>query len=126
MAENMPQTAYYAFEDSPIDKATLHVPDASVNLYKEAEPWKNFMSIAGMTTSVAQIKVNAVLIQSEGGRITVNGVDDGTNISVYGTDGVLRDTAISRNGSAAINTNLQTGSVVIVKIGENPVKVVVK
>ena len=31
--------------DSYIDYSTLHVPTASVNAYKAAEPWKNFKSI---------------------------------------------------------------------------------
>ena len=77
----------------------------------------------GIATSVAQVRANAVLIQSESGRITVNGVDDGTNISVYSTNGVLCGTAISHNGHAVVNTTLQSGSVAIVKIGERSVKI---
>jgi len=41
-AENVPTTRSDAFHNSPIDKATLHVPAGSTDAYKEAVPWKNF------------------------------------------------------------------------------------
>lgn len=44
-AKDVPVTSNTAFQDSYIDYATLHVPTASVNLYKESEPWKNFKNI---------------------------------------------------------------------------------
>ena len=80
----------------------------------------------GIENNVAQVRVNAVLIQSESGKITVNGAGDGTNVSVYGTNGVLSGTAISNNGNAVVNTHLQMGSVAIVKIGEKTVKVIIR
>ena len=42
LAENVPNTNSNAFNDSYIEYATLHVPSASLNNYKNAEPWKNF------------------------------------------------------------------------------------
>ena len=42
LAENVPNTNSDAFNDSYIEYATLHVPSASLNNYKNAEPWKNF------------------------------------------------------------------------------------
>ena len=39
-------TAYYEiFSDTDLSQATLHVPAASVNEYKTAEPWKDFNEI---------------------------------------------------------------------------------
>ena len=43
-AINVPNTGANAFNDSPINNATLHVPGISVDAYKAAEPWKNFRS----------------------------------------------------------------------------------
>ena len=80
----------------------------------------------GITNGIANIPAQAVLIQSNGGVLTVQGVDDGTQVSVYGINGTEAGKAISRNGCATVNTNLQTGSVAIVKIGEKSVKVIVK
>ena len=212
-AESVPQTNAEAFNNSYIDYATLHVPDASVNAYKQAEPWKNFKSIVGIegggtpdpqkcekptisykngqlmfasategvefiseitdndikkyyeatvtltvtynisvyatktgydnsdvayatlcwidkeptiTTDVMQIPSQAVLIQSEGGILTVRGIDDGTQVSIYGIDGTEAGSAIGRNGEALIGTNLKPGSVAIVKIGKKSVKVITR
>ena len=47
-AENVPSTTSDAFQDSYIEYATLHVPAASVNAYKAAEPWKNFKQIVAI------------------------------------------------------------------------------
>ena len=77
-------------------------------------------------TGVSQVPSQAVLIQSDGGLLTVQGLDDGTEVSVYGINGTEAGKAISRNGCATVNTSLQAGSVAIVKIGEKSVKVVIK
>ena len=212
-AESVPQTNAEAFNNSYIDYTTLYVPDASVNAYKQAVPWKNFKSIVGIegggtpdpqkcekptisykngqlmfasategvefiseitdndikkyyeatvtltvtynisvyatktgydnsdvayatlcwidkeptiTTDVMQIPSQAVLIQSEGGILTVRGIDDGTQVSIYGIDGTEAGSAIGRNGEALIGTNLKPGSVAIVKIGKKSVKVITR
>jgi len=80
----------------------------------------------GITNGVANIPANAVLIQSEGGTITVQGCDEGEQISVYGINGTQAGTSISQNGAAIVNTNLQPGSIAIVKIGQKSVKVAIK
>lgn len=80
----------------------------------------------GISNGVAQIAANAVLIQSNGGQLTIQGVDDGTQVSVYSINGTEAGKAISKNGCASVSTNLQAGSVAIIKIGEKSVKVVVK
>ena len=215
-AESVPGTNDNAFNGSYIKYATLHVPDASVNAYKQAVPWKNFKSIVGIegggspdpqkcekptisykngqlmfasategvefiseitdndikkyyeatvtltvtynisvyatktgydnsdvayatlcwidtdpktegiTDGVAQVPSQAVLIQSEGGILTVHGIDDGTQVSIYGIDGTEAGSAIGRNGEALIGTNLKPGSVAIVKIGKKSVKVITR
>ena len=216
LAENVPSTKNDAFEGSYIEYVTLHVPDGSVAVYKQAEPWKNFKNIVGLNgggsqkcatptisyggkrltfscategveyvseikdtdvkkhydagidlTATYEISVYAtkagyensetatatlvwtsasftdttaepaavqavadhatpVLIQSHGSVLTVEGADDGTEVSVYGINGTLAGTAVSRDGQAVINTALSTGTVAIVKIGQRSVKVVVK
>ena len=130
MAVSVPNTSRNAFDVFLVKYATLYVPYVSVDSYKAAEPWKNFKEIVGWTSpmpnGVAQVRANAVLIQSENGRITVNGADDGSNISVYSTNGMLNGTAISHNGDAVVNTDLHTGSIAIVKIGDKSVKVILR
>ena len=80
----------------------------------------------GITNGIANIPANAVLIQSAGGSIKVQGVDEGTQVNVYGINGTQAGSAISQSGAATINTNLQPGSIAIVKIGQKSVKVVIK
>ena len=51
-AENVPSTDSYAFSSSPIENATLHVPNASINSYKATAPWNGFGNIVAITTEV--------------------------------------------------------------------------
>ena len=44
-AGNVPKTGSYAFEESNIANATLHVPAGSVGAYQAAKQWKNFKEI---------------------------------------------------------------------------------
>ena len=80
----------------------------------------------GINNGIANVAAQAVLIQCEGGSIKVQGVDEGTQVNVYGINGTQAGSAISQSGAATINTNLQPGSVAIVKIGQKSVKVVMK
>ena len=80
----------------------------------------------GIANGIANIPAQAVLIQSEGGSIRVQGVDEGTQVNVYGINGTQAGSAISQSGAATINTNLQPGSIAIVKIGQKSVKVAIK
>lgn len=48
-AENVPNANPYAFEDSYIENATLHVPTQSIDAYKAADSWKNFKKIVALT-----------------------------------------------------------------------------
>ena len=80
----------------------------------------------GITNGVAQIAARPVLVKTDNGFITVEGVEDRTNVSVYTTDGKQVGSAISQNNTASIATSIQPGSIAIVKVGEKSVKVVVK
>ena len=56
MAESVPSTDVLAFNNSPINNATLRVPNASVDLYKAVEPWKNFKEIVSLTDQEMSVK----------------------------------------------------------------------
>lgn len=213
-AKNVPNTERDAFENSYIEYATLHVPLASVNAYKDVTPWKNFKEVValdgetpetskcekptisyangqlkmscategveyvtditdtdvkkhysaaisltatynisvyatksgydnsdvatatlcwidatpqteGITDGVSQIAARPVLIKTDNGFMTVEGVDDRTNIRIFTTDGKQVGSAISQNNVATVATSLQPGSIAIVKVGGNSVKVVI-
>ena len=80
----------------------------------------------GITNGVAQIAARPVLVKTDNGFITVEGVEDRTNVSVYTTDGKQVGSAISQNNIATIATSIQPGSIAIVKVGDKAVKVVIK
>ena len=80
----------------------------------------------GITDGIANVPAKALLIKNNGGQLTVEGAADGEAISVYTVNGVQSGSAISQNGAASIYTNLQAGSIAIVKIGDKSVKVVIK
>jgi len=76
--------------------------------------------------AVTEVKALPVLIQSNGGTITVQGANEGTEISVYSVNGMKQGSAIATQGLAAIETTLRPGSVAVVKIGDKAVKVLIK
>jgi hypothetical protein len=67
-----------------------------------------------------------VLIQNNGGMLTVEGAQDGTPVSVYTTAGTEAGSAVSQNSRATISTSMQQGDIAIVRIGNRSVKVVLK
>lgn len=79
--------------------------------------------ITGVT---AKIPATPVLIQGQDGTITVRGLEDGTVVRVFDADGKQDGIAVCNQGIASIPTNIQSGSVAIVKIGLKSIKVVMK
>ena len=55
-AEEVPQTQIYAFENSPLSEATLHVPAASISAYKSTNPWRKFGTIVAIEDDAVGIK----------------------------------------------------------------------
>jgi len=80
----------------------------------------------GIESGVAQIRANAVLIQSHDGMVSVEGVSDGTDIAVYDTSGHMVGSGKAHSNSSSIATDLRSGSVAIIRIGNKSVKIVMK
>lgn len=78
----------------------------------------------GVIDGIAQIAARPVLVKADNGIITIEGIEDGTNVSIYTTDGKQAGSAIIHDGIATIATSIQSGSIAIVKVGEKGVKVV--
>ena len=64
-----------------------------------------------------------VLVQSNGGTLTLDGVPAGTNITVYTTSGTEIAKTIATGTTTSVSVGLSNGTVVIVKIGNRSVKV---
>ena len=101
------------YDNSDVATATLYWIDATPQT-------------EGISEGIAQIVARPVLVKADNGFITVEGVDNRTNVSIYTTDGKQAGAAISQNNVATIATSIQPGSIAIVKVGEKSVKVVMK
>ena len=77
----------------------------------------------GEENGVISVEAAPVLIQGNNGSLTISGTEKGTKISVYTISGEQVATATATDGSTTLNTGLQHGTVVIVRIGNKSVKI---
>ena len=77
-------------------------------------------------TGILTIPSHPVLISTQGGTITLSGLAEGTEVAVYTSTGTEIATTTATAGTATIASNLELGTIAIVKIGEHSVKVVIK
>ena len=73
--------------------------------------------------AIAEVKAMPILIQSQGGTITIQGAAEGTPITIYDISGKLYGSTLAEKDRTTIVTSLRPGSVAIVKIGEKTIKV---
>lgn len=85
--------------------------------------WINQKPEESGTTGTINIKANPVLIQSENGVVSVSGIDGDESVSVYSISGMLLGKTKSFNGKVSIPTKANQNDIVIVKFGDNSVKV---
>ena len=103
------------YENSDVATATLVWGNAS---FTETTPEPS--SVRALAQEVA------ALITSNNGIITVSSEAEGQPVSVYAVNGQLLGTSSIISGQTSVQTPLQPGSVAIVKIGDNSVKVLMK
>ena len=126
-ATTTPATSGNAFEGSYIEAISLHVPEEAIDNYKAVTPWKNFKEIVAISPSgMSKLEASETSVKCEDGQLTVEGIDDGQMVEVYLLNGEKRGSAVSKNGVARIDTSVHQGNVVVVKMGEESVKVIVK
>ena len=74
-------------------------------------------------TGVISVPAAPVLIQGNGGVLSVSGVAKGTDVVVYTISGTEVARSTATNGTATISTGLQSGTIVVVMFGNKSVKV---
>ena len=104
------------YENSEVATATL--------CWIDAEPKQDGTKDA--EDNVTEVSAMPVLIQTAGNIISIQGVAEGTELSVYNTAGLKLNSAKANSGITTLNTALPSGSTAIVKIGEKAVNVLVK
>lgn len=116
-----------SFTRNTFNNATLYVPVGTIDEYRNKDGWKNFVFIEeGVPSDIEQSLSKIRQIQSEDGVLTIQNIKNGTYISVYNANGTFVGSTISKNEQAKIDTNMQPGSIAIVKIGEQSVKMIIK
>ena len=77
------------------------------------------------SSDIQAVRANSrgIIIQSDNGFLTISGLDNNENVSVYTTEGILIGNGKSVSGSAIFNLN-STNKIVIVKIGKESIKIV--
>ena len=74
-------------------------------------------------TGIISVPAAPILIQGNGGILTVSGVAKDTEVTVYTISGTEVARATAADGTATISTGLQSGTIVVVKFGNKSVKV---
>lgn len=138
-----PENMEIDFLNSTYLNAILYVPTGTKDKYLAADGWKNFFNIQemdvadmwdgngepkteGKDSSVSQVKAEAIMIQTNNGTLNISGVENGTDIAVYTSSGMMVGSANATSDSISIATGLMNGEIAIIKIGDRAIKVVVK
>jgi len=101
------------YDNSNVAEATLCWMDGSFEM-------------EGTTIDVIKTNATPFLIKSKDGLLSVEGLPDGTRVSIYTTAGTQVCTSVSSNGIAIVDTELPSGTIAIIKAGENSVKITIK
>lgn len=72
---------------------------------------------------IISVPTAPVLVQGNGGVLSVSGVAKGADVVVYTISGTEVARSTATNGTATISTGLQSGTIVVVKFGNKSVKV---
>ena len=100
--------------------AVLYVPNDVLGTYKSTSPWMYFETIK---TGIVDITSLPVVVQNNGGAITVTGADDGTMVEVYGISGAKLGEAKTTLNKATISIGQHADNIVIVKVGNKSIKI---
>ena len=125
-SEEVPSTNVWIFDGTYIENATLHVPASAIEAYKTTAPWSGFGTIKAIeeTVGIESVEARGIAIQSAGGFIYISGLDNNEKVDFYGVDGKSIGSATAINGTTSFA--VQSGSIVVAKIGKENIKIAVK
>ena len=73
-----------------------------------------------------KISANPVLIQTMDGTIYIKGLENGTKVYAYDTEGLLKGSVRCKGEECYLPTNIKKGNVAIIKIGEKSIKIIMQ
>ena len=127
-AEEPPKTGNNAFIGSYTEYAKLYVPDAVVNTYNSTSPWSGFDEVKPLSESngISNVKKNSVKVQGTNGKVIITGIENGTEIVLFSITGTKIGNTTAMGNEATISTEHKLGDIIIVKIGANCFKIVMR
>lgn len=107
----------WAFEN--VDKANcvLEVPAESVEKYKTADEWKDFLNISGVESIADDSEISVI---TENGKIIINGAEDNTLVEIFNTKGETIYTGTDKS------VKVPSGSIYLVRTSGKTYKVAVR
>lgn len=125
--EKLPDCGLDVFWDVNLVQATLYVPGANVNYCLTNNPWKDFGTILPIegnepeSLNTIDLKKNNIIITSNDGNITLDGLKDGEQIDVYDLHGHRIATTYAVGNKASFE--VQKESMLIIKLGKECIKI---
>ena len=80
----------------------------------------------GVIENEMRLNTNAILVKNTGGTIVISGVADGDNVLIYNISGQLIAQGMASGNYVEIGTNLSSGDMCIIKIGDKSVKYIMR
>lgn len=119
------------FPEEVYRNATLYIPKGTEKLYSRFDGWREFLKIVEMDEddvpdNIADTRKDAIFVQCFDGTISIKGIKEGIEISVYSISGLMIGSAKAQGDCISITTNLKSGDVAIVRIGKTFIKVVMQ
>lgn len=110
--------------NAPNAPATLYVPAGSVDAYKAANTWKNFVNIVGIATGLSKLEDVGVKVWTGKNSIYLSGVNtNAENVQIYNAAGKLVYT--QKITSADMSVSISSG-VYVVRVQNGAQKVIVR
>ena len=81
-------------------------------------------TLEGSSSTINNVAMRGIAIQSAGGFITISGLDDNEMVRFYALDGKALGTATAINGTTSFT--VQSGTVVVAQIGNESIKIAVE
>ena len=97
---------------------TLHVPEGSLDSYKQADEWRDLLDMA---IDVPQTSATTLNILTDGDIIIIEGTIAGEVVQLYTTNGTLVNSVVSEGNP--IRITVSAGALYFARIGNTTVKI---
>ena len=126
--DKLPVTGNHVFINSFTEFDTLHVPGSAINEYRATAPWSEFGIIKALEpTTVTGNFINPCYIQAREGVIAIQGLKQGTLVTVISDSGTeVANVIAEEDALLTIETHIQKNKIAIIGIGANSLKVTMK